>query len=291
MESGVSARTGFITIPSGDISADAIGPHEAFNRNTAQTEWLRMSDYLSSHVLAIALTFFVAGFVKGVAGMGLPTVAMGVLSAIMSPVSAASLLVIPSFVTNFWQLFTGPNFLALMKRLWVMMLGIMVGTLAGSWLLTSANTVFASVGLGAALIVYAVHGLSAKPLSVPVRFEGLLAPVIGLTTGLINGGTGVFTLPAVPYLQALGLSKDDLIQALGLSFTVSTIALAAGLARGGAFHLGNVTLSALAVIPALLGMQVGTIVRERISAATFRRWFLILLAVLGLELAVHPLFL
>src|ERR1700709_873983 len=99
-----------------------------------------MNNYLSSHVLVVALTFFVAGFVKGVAGMGLPTVAMGVLSAIMSPVSAASLLVIPSFVTNFWQLFTGPNFLALMKRLWVMMLGIMVGTLAGSWLLTSVNT-------------------------------------------------------------------------------------------------------------------------------------------------------
>jgi uncharacterized membrane protein YfcA len=132
------------------------------------------------------------------------------------------------------------------------------------------------------------NSLFAKPLSVPARFERLLAPVIGLTTGLINGGTGVFTLPAVPYLQALGLSKDDLIQALGLSFTVSTIALAAGLARGGAFHLGNITLSALAVIPALLGMQVGTMVRERISAATFRRWFLILIAILGLELAVHP---
>ena len=250
-----------------------------------------MNDYLSSHVLVVALTFFVAGFVKGVAGMGLPTVAMGILSAIMSPVSAASLLVIPSFVTNFWQLFTGPNFLALIKRLWVMMLGIMVGTLAGSWLLTSANTVYASVGLGAALIVYAVHGLFAKPLSVPARFERLLSPVIGLATGLINGGTGVFTLPAVPYLQALGLSKDDLIQALGLSFTVSTIALAAGLARGGAFHLGNITLSALAVIPALLGMWVGTTVRKRISPATFRRWFLIFIAILGLELAVHPFFL
>jgi len=110
-----------------------------------------------------------------------------------------------------------------------------------------------------------------------------------LTTGAINGGTGVFTLPAVPYLQALGLSKDNLIQALGLSFTVSTVALAAGLARGGAFHLENITLSALAVIPSLLGMWVGTAVRERISPATFRRWFLILIAILGLELAVHPL--
>ncbi|MGY2805708.1 MULTISPECIES: sulfite exporter TauE/SafE family protein [unclassified Bradyrhizobium] len=247
-----------------------------------------MSDYLSRHVLFVALTFFVAGFVKGVAGMGLPTVSMGVLSAIMPPVSAASLLVIPSFVTNFWQLFTGPNFLGLIKRLWVMMLGILVGTLAGSWLLTSANTVYASVGLGAALIIFAVHGLFAKPLSVPTRFERSLSPVIGLATGLINGATGVFTLPAVPYLQALGLSKNDLIQALGLSFTVSTIALAAGLARGGAFHLGSITLSVLAIIPALLGMHVGTMVRGRISAATFRRWFLILIAILGLELAAHP---
>ena len=250
-----------------------------------------MNDYLSPHVLIIALTFFLAGIVKGVTGMGLPTVAMGILGAITSPVSAASLLVIPSFVTNFWQLFTGPDFLVLMKRLWLMMLGIVVGTLAGSWLLMSANTEYASVGLGSALILYAMHGLWAKPLSVPARLERLLSPVIGLTTGVINGGTGVFTLPAVPYLQALGLSKDDLIQALGLSFTVSTIALAAGLARGGAFHLGNITLSALAVIPSLLGMWVGTALPERISAATFRRWFLIFIAILGLELAVHPFFL
>ncbi|WPU91688.1 sulfite exporter TauE/SafE family protein [Mucilaginibacter sabulilitoris] len=249
-----------------------------------------MIDYISSHIFIIALTFFIAGFVKGVAGMGLPTVAIAILSAIMSPVSAASLLIIPSFVTNCWQLFTGSNFLALIRRLWVMMLGILVGTLAGTWLLTSANTIYASVGLGSALIVYAVHGLFAKPLSVPARLERLLSPVIGLTTGLINGGTGIFTLPAVPYIQALGLSKDDLIQALGLSFTVSTIALAMGLARGGAFHLGNITLSALAIIPALLGMWVGTRVRERISLTTFRRWFFILIAILGLELAIHPFF-
>ena len=250
-----------------------------------------MKDCLSPHVLIITLTFLLAGIVKGVTGMGLPTTAMGILGAITSPVSAASLLVIPSFVTNFWQLFTGPDFLALVKRLWLMMIGIVVGTLAGSRLLTSINAEHANIGLGSALALYAAHGLWAKPLSVPARLERWLSPVIGLTTGLINGGTGVFTVPAVPYLQALGLSKDDLIQAFGLSFTVSTIALAAGLARGGAFHLGNITLSALAVIPSLLGMWVGTAVRGRISAANFRRWFLIFLVILGLELVVRPFFL
>jgi uncharacterized protein len=251
--------------------------------------WMgKMIDLFSSRALVIALTFFVAGIVKGVTGMGLPTVAMGVLGAIMPPVTAASLLVIPSFVTNFWQLFTGPNFTALMSRLWLMMLGILLGTVAGSRLLTSANTEWTTVGLGAALALYAGYSLLGPPLSVPAQMESLLSPVVGMTTGAISGATGVFTIPAVPYLQALTLSKDDLIQALGLSFTVSTIALAAGLAIGGAFHLGDIVLSTLAIVPALLGMWFGQLVRQRISAATFRRWFLICLFLLGLELAIRP---
>jgi hypothetical protein len=53
-----------------------------------------------------------------------------------------------------------------------------------------------------------------------LRAHGQITPVIGLTTGAITRGTGVFVIPAVPYLQAIGLSKDNLIQALGLSFTV-----------------------------------------------------------------------
>ena len=246
-----------------------------------------MNDLFSLNVLIIALTFFLAGIVKGVTGMGLPTLSMAILGAIMSPLIAASLLIIPSFVTNFWQLITGPDFYSLIKRFWLMTLAIVVGTIAGTWLLTNANTKWTSMALGVALVLYVVHGFLAHPLSVAPRMERRLSPAIGLMTGAISGATGVFVIPAVPYLQALGLSKDDLIQALGLSFTVSTIALAAGLGMGGAFHVGNITLSALAIIPALLGMRVGTAVRARISVATFRRWFMIFLGVLGLELIVR----
>lgn len=93
------------------------------------TKYFKMIEFLTLNFLLILITFFVAGFVKGVAGMGLPTIAMGILSIIMSPLSAASLLIIPSFVTNVWQLFTGPKFLDLIKRFWVMMVGIIIGTL------------------------------------------------------------------------------------------------------------------------------------------------------------------
>src|SRR5471032_68043 len=240
-------------------------------------------------ILIVTLTFFLAGIVKGVTGMGLPTVAMGVLGAIMPPVAAASLLIIPSFVTNVWQLFAGRRFAALAWRLWLMLLGIVLGTVAGSWLLTTANTRWTTTGLGIALAVYAGFSLLARPLSVPANVERWIAPVVGLTTGLITGATGVFVIPAVPYLQALGLNREDLIQALGLSFTVSTIALAVGLAGGGAFQLENAGASVLAVAPALLGMWVGQIIRQRVSPVTFRRWFLICLLLLGLQLTLRAL--
>ncbi|MCF6101216.1 hypothetical protein SAMN05428953_105300 [Mesorhizobium muleiense] len=239
-------------------------------------------------VVAAAATFFAAGIVKGVTGMGLPTVAMGVLGALISPLAAASLLIVPSFVTNVWQLLAGPSFGLLARRLWPMILAVAVGTIAGSSLLTSGGTVLTTSALGAALVLYAAYTLAARQLRVPTTLEPWLSPVIGAATGVVTGGTGVFVIPAVPYLQALGLEKDDLVQALGLSFTIATIALAAGLAWRGAFQIDNLAIPALAIVPALAGMWTGQIVRSRVSPSTFRRWFLICLLALGTEMLARP---
>ncbi|WP_081307800.1 sulfite exporter TauE/SafE family protein [Agrobacterium tumefaciens] len=229
-------------------------------------------------------TFTVAGIVKGVTGMGLPTVAMGVLGLFMPPVLAAGLLILPSFVTNIWQLLAGPDFRAIIARLWPMMIAIAAGTLIGIRLMTAGTGIWTTSALGLCLAAYAAYSLFANPLSVPPRLELKLSPAIGLTTGLLTGGTGIFVVPAVPYIQSLGFNRDDLVQALGLSFTVSTIALAAGLASQNAFRVEHLSLSALAVMPALLGMWVGQKIRNIVSPATFRRWFLICLLLLGAEL-------
>ncbi len=82
-----------------------------------------MSDYSLSILLVIAATFFSAGLVKGVTGMGLPTVAMGILGGLLSPLAAASLLIVPSLLTNVWQLMAGMNVMPILRRLWTMMAG------------------------------------------------------------------------------------------------------------------------------------------------------------------------
>ncbi|MDQ0997888.1 putative membrane protein YfcA [Phyllobacterium ifriqiyense] len=242
--------------------------------------------------ITVASVFLLAGLVKGVVGMGLPTVAMGLLAITMPPAQGAAILIIPSFVTNIWQLLAGPSFKRLFKRLWTMMAGVAVGTVAGSGWLTGGHTGVALSGLGAALTIYAMLGLLQVRFQVSVRYENLLSPLVGLITGLVTGATGVFVIPAVPYLQALMLEKEELIQALGLSFTVSTIALALGLALHADDQMAPVPLlgvSLLALIPALLGMFIGQMLRARMSAEAFRRVFFSGLLLLGIYLAITSL--
>lgn len=236
----------------------------------------------------IGAVFLAAGLVKGVVGMGLPTVAMGLLAVTMPPAQAAALLLIPSLVTNLWQLFTGPSFGGLFRRLWTMMAGVVIGTVAGAGLLTGAHTMIASAALGAALALYAVLGLAKAGFTTPARHEAWISPLVGVATGLVTGATGVFVIPAVPYLQSLRLHKEDLVQALGLSFTVSTLALGLGLFRAGALisPTAQLTGSILALAPALAGMFIGQALRQRMSVETFRTVFFAGLLALGLYLAL-----
>jgi uncharacterized membrane protein YfcA len=236
--------------------------------------------------LLVIVTFLLAGTIKGVIGLGLPTIAMGLLGLAMAPTQAAALLIIPATLTNVWQLTFGGHLRGLLRRLWPLLLGIFIGTGFGTLWIGMVGGAWAIKGLGAALVVYALSGLFLPTLRVGAGQEGWLAPLCGLLTGVITSATGVFVIPAVPYLQALGLNRDELVQALGLSFTVSTLALAAGLLWRGALGGGELSASLLALIPALLGMWLGQWLRQRISAVLFKRVFFIGLGVLGGHLLV-----
>jgi len=244
-----------------------------------------MSDLLSPTLwVLVAAVFVLGGFVKGVVGLGLPTITMGLLSLSMPPAQAAALLVVPSLITNLWQI-GGPGFAALLQRLATMLIGVCAGVALGAgWLNGGAA---ASVGLGLALVVYAGLGLLHWRLHVRPALEPWLGPLVGVATGLVTAATGVFVIPAVPYLQALGMEKDELVRALGLSFLVSTIALGASLGLDGALRGPALIGSALVVAPALLGMGAGQWLRGRVKPETFKTLFFSGLLLLGAYLAVR----
>lgn len=228
--------------------------------------------------LALCTVFALAGGVKGITGMGLPTVAMSLLGLWMLPAQAAALIVMPSLVTNAAQC-VGPAWRRLAAALWPVWLGLVATTVWGPDL-SSLAPVDPRLALGAILVVYGLWGLRKPALPQVSPKAWWIGLGVGLATGFVTASTAVFVLPLVPYLQALRLDKETMVQALGLCFTVATLALAARLqAFGGGTILSAPSFVALAA--AMAGLAAGAAVRARMDAPTFQRALFLVFIALG----------
>ncbi|WP_315706559.1 MULTISPECIES: sulfite exporter TauE/SafE family protein [unclassified Bradyrhizobium] len=235
-------------------------------------------------LIFIAFALTLAGFIKGALGLGLPTVSVGLLAVAMPPGRALAIVIVPAVITNIWQTFVGPYLRDIARRLWPLMLGTAIGICLNASALSHGSTHYGNIALGLLLVVYALLGLSKLAFSVAPRHEKWVGGIVGLITGLISAATGVQVVPSVPYMQAIGLQKDELVQALGVFFTVATITLAFNLTSSGLLSTATALPGAVAMACAFLGMFIGQSVRSKMPAETFRRVFLIAMILLGLYL-------
>jgi uncharacterized protein len=236
-------------------------------------------------LIFIAAAFLLAGFVKGVTGLGLPTVSMGLLAVTMQPSRALAIVIVPAIITNIWQTFVGPYLRDILRRLWPLMAGTVIGIWLNAGMLTGPYARYGTIVLGVLLVVYAIVGLSKFSFSVAQSDEKWIGGVVGLVTGAVSAATGVQVIPSMPFMQAIGMEKDELVQALGVFFTVATLALAFNLTSAGLLSASTALPGAVAMAAAFTGMFLGQAVRSRMQPEAFRRWFLIAMIVLGLYLA------
>ncbi len=238
-------------------------------------------------VLTVCLTFILAGAVKGVVGLGLPSVSLGILTVFFGLQPAMVLLLVPSIATNVWQACVGGRLVELLKRFWLFLLCAAAGIWVGVEILAGADTALLARLLGLLLASYALLGLTTPKLSLPQSCEGWAGPLAGIVNGVLTGLTGSFAVPGVPYLQALGLGRDALVQAMGILFSVSTLAL--GIALGGKRLIAGdeLLMSAAAVIPAAIGMVAGQRIRVHLSEAVFRKTLFWALLLLGLYIMIR----
>jgi len=240
-------------------------------------------------LVLIAAAFLLAGFVKGVIGLGLPTVSMGLLAVTMAPGQAIAIVIVPAIVTNIWQTFGGPYLRDIIRRLWPLMLGTVTGIWLNAGLLTGPYAPYGTVILGVLLVIYAIMGLTKLQFAVAPRNEKWVGGIVGLITGVVSAATGVQVFPSMPYMQAIGMDKDELVQALGVFFTVATVALAFNITASGLLTAATALPGAIAMAASFAGMFVGQAVRSRMQPEVFRRWFLISMILLGLYIAANAL--
>ena len=240
----------------------------------------------TAEFLTIAgMAFLFAGFVKGVIGIGMPTIVIALLATTLDLKIGLALILVPALATNLWQSVAGGAFVASMRRLWSFLGGACVGIWFGVGVLAESDAALLSGFFGILLCLYAAVSLLTPQIPSPGRFERLLSPPVGAVSGLVAGMMGSFVIPGALYLQALGLPRETFIQAMGITFVTVTLALGVALVGHGLMPVRLGLISAAAVLPALVGMAAGQALRRRITEETFRRIFFGGMLVVGLYMA------
>ena len=241
-------------------------------------------------LLVVFVTFLIAGTVKGIVGLGLPTVSLGVLTAVFDLTTAMAMLIVPSFITNFWQAVSGGYMRSLVVRHWRFFFMATVCILVGAQVLTRVNIGLLAGLLGFLLVVYGMSGFNGRQISIPSDREVWLGPLFGGANGVLTGMTGSFVVPGVMYLQGIGLPRDMLVQAMGILFTLSTASLAVALQGSGLFPQQLASVSAMAVFPAIVGMLLGRKIRHQLPESRFQQVFYFAVTVLGIYIVVNAAF-
>jgi len=232
-------------------------------------------------VALVTVTFLLAGMVKGVIGMALPTVSLGVLAAVLGLKDAIVLMLVPSFVTNVWQGLIGGHFVMLLKRLWFLLVAMAVGIFFATEALTMRDTSILEAVLGMTLIGYGILSLAIPSIPKVVNGESWISPLVGGMTGLLAGLTGSTVLPVVPYLRALKMTREAFIQAMGICFSTAALVLGLALESRNLLPVSLGVLSAIGILPALIGMMIGQSIRRNLSEQHFKQVFFISVILLG----------
>ena len=237
----------------------------------------------------VGAVFLLAGFVKGVTGMGLPTTSLTLLTIIFGMKDALQLMLIPSILTNFWQAAIGGYFIETVKRFWLFFITGIACIIFATGFLAGGDITLFTLLLSATLIIYAAYGLISRNPSLSPEMGRIAAPFVGGLTGILTGLTGSTVVPAVPYFQALGMNRDMLIQTMGIWFSISLVSLGSGLQRVGMLDEQMMILSATGCIPAFAGMLIGQALRKRMSDRVFKQVFFWVLAIMGVYIAWRTL--
>ncbi|PCH45697.1 MAG: hypothetical protein COC23_05815 [Hyphomicrobiales bacterium] len=241
-------------------------------------------------IALIFVAFFLGGIVKGIAGMGLPLIAIPILSTSIGLQEAVVLLVAPAIAANVFQVISIKGIGKTTKRIAPYLLPSLVTIWLGTALLTSTNKALLTVFLGGLLFVYAVTNMFGFSVKIPARHEWWIGPVFGAVNGVITGLSGIVSTPSVIYINGLDLDREEFIQALGILFLLAYCVLSVALWSQNLLTVSLGIASLLSIIPTAIALKIGYMIRRNISEQVFKRFLFQLLALIGISMIAKVYF-
>lgn len=249
-----------------------------------------MFGFESDSIVLIAATLFFGGLVKGIIGIGLPIVTIVILSNFLPLHSVLALIVVPLVMTNLWQAVATGNLLQPLRRFWPMTLCLLVFVWASAQLVVELDPRTLYGVLGLVVILFSVSDLIHPTWQLPRSAEVWAGPLAGALGGILGGVSTIWGPPMTIYMVLLRLPKEEFVRTVGLVWFAGSIPLLLAFIDNGLLDGETIWLSASACIPAFAGLALGQRIRQGINQERFRKFLLVGLFVIGLNLLRRAIF-
>jgi uncharacterized protein len=269
-----AARTDLSTGPSNCVDGKSLG--------------IGSMDWTDGTRFALAtLSLLMAGVVKGTTGVGYASCALPLLVAALGLKTAIGVVVIPAMLSNFVLMLNTGRLPETLRRFWPLYAATLPGIAIGTSTLVWIDPAIATQLLGILTVLYTLVALTRPTPGLASGLERALQVPVGFFNGIFTGLTGSQMMPLLPYMLALKLDADRFVQANNVAVTLASAFLAMTLLASGMMTWHALELSFAGIVPAVVGVELGTRVRRLIPAAVFRIIILVLLLAMGILLALR----
>jgi uncharacterized membrane protein YfcA len=218
-----------------------------------------------------AFAFLLGGLVKGTLGIGLPLVALPLLSLGFPPTQAIAFVAVPVLGSNAWQAWDTGFSAQGVRRFAPLIATLLVFTLATVPLtLSLSDAVMRRMLAGAVLLSLVLIVLPLK-LAVPARQERWWSAAVGAASGVLGGVSSLTGPLIITYLMSLRLPREVFVGTISVIYLSGALPLYGSMAAQGRFTATEGLLSVLAMLPVALGLKVGKWLRGKLSELIFRR--------------------
>lgn len=241
-------------------------------------------------VLALAVTL-AAGFVKGAVGFAMPMIMISAFGSFLPKETALALVILPTLMTNLAQAFrqgwreAWGSVVTYRRHISMVVIFLVISaqfvTVMPQWLMYLL--------LGVPILGFALWQLAGRSLAIRIEHRARVETVLGIIGGLYGGISGIWGPPLIVFLVSIGAEKRETVRVQGVVFLIGAVVLTAAHLASGVLNATTLPLSALMMVPGALGLWAGFRMQDRLDAARFRRWTLVVLAVTGFNLVRRAL--
>ncbi|MCA8251846.1 sulfite exporter TauE/SafE family protein [Burkholderia sp. AU31624] len=226
---------------------------------------------LSTFELAgIAIALLLGGMAKGITGIGVPLIAMPILSQFLPIRHAVLLLSMPIILGNIPQALEGGQLLATARKIAAPIAGTVIGNIVGVAILLSLNPGHAQAASGALLIVAAALMLAAPKLNLPEAWRKPVGFALGFGAALMESIASVPGPLLATYLISSGATGRVFTKQIAIILVVSIVTLITTFSGAAHASGADLAISAAASLPAIAGMWLVRPLRDKMSPKRFR---------------------